>query len=172
MPWTELTGYNRRELATRVLKPTERAYGARAVAAREEIKKLFDPSAIIPDHTNVVTTRSGGLRTWEFSSAPLGRAAGGRRMTISMAVDVTEREQAYQLLEQRVAERTAALAQANAELEDAKARAEAANQAKSRFLATISHELRTPLNVILGFAKILAGSRDLPSKQQEHVGTI
>ena len=34
----------------------------------------------------------------------------------------------------------------------AEAKAQAANQAKSEFLATISHELRTPLNSILGFA--------------------
>src|SRR5262245_20786035 len=39
--------------------------------------------------------------------------------------------------------------------EEARARAEDANQAKSRFLATMSHELRTPLNAIMGFSDIL-----------------
>ena len=34
--------------------------------------------------------------------------------------------------------------------------AEAANQAKSKFLASMSHELRTPLNAILGFAQLLS----------------
>ena len=49
-----------------------------------------------------------------------------------------------------------------AELEEAKAisdearrRAEEANVAKSRFLATMSHELRTPLNAILGFSEVM-----------------
>lgn len=39
----------------------------------------------------------------------------------------------------------------------ARRRAEEANLAKSRFLATMSHELRTPLNAILGFSEVLAG---------------
>jgi len=39
--------------------------------------------------------------------------------------------------------------------DEARRRAEAANSAKSRFLATMSHELRTPLNAILGFSEVM-----------------
>ncbi len=39
--------------------------------------------------------------------------------------------------------------------DSARARAEAANDAKSRFLATMSHELRTPLNAIMGFSEVM-----------------
>lgn len=59
-------------------------------------------------------------------------------------------------LEVRVAERTQDLAHAKALAEEQSRVAEAANRAKSVFLASMSHELRTPLNVILGFAQILA----------------
>ncbi|MCA0400540.1 MAG: sensor histidine kinase [Proteobacteria bacterium] len=44
---------------------------------------------------------------------------------------------------------------ANDRLQEATRRAEEANAAKSRFLATMSHELRTPLNAILGFSEVI-----------------
>ena len=56
----------------------------------------------------------------------------------------------------------------------ARAEAEAANQAKSEFLAVMSHELRTPLNAVLGYAELLdlgvVGS--LSPEQRQQVGRI
>ncbi|GBF25120.1 non-motile and phage-resistance protein [bacterium MnTg02] len=49
----------------------------------------------------------------------------------------------------------AEIEQAKAHSDEARRRAESANVAKSRFLATISHELRTPLNAILGFSEVM-----------------
>ena len=52
--------------------------------------------------------------------------------------------------------------------------AEAANRAKSRFLADMSHELRTPLNSILGFGQLmeLQGAERLSEKQREYLRWI
>ena len=61
---------------------------------------------------------------------------------------------AYDEMEQRVLERTSALAASKLE-------AETMNRMKDEFLATLSHELRTPLNAILGWIHILeSGKRD------------
>jgi two-component system, cell cycle sensor histidine kinase PleC len=64
---------------------------------------------------------------------------------------------ALAMLEYR-AEKDALIAELESEKaisDEARRRAEAANIAKSRFLATMSHELRTPLNAILGFSEVM-----------------
>ena len=58
------------------------------------------------------------------------------------------------------------------ELQAAKTRAEAANQAKTRYVAGITHELRTPLNSILGYAQILLKDERLAPEPRRAVATI
>ncbi len=65
--------------------------------------------------------------------------------------------------------------QAKAISDEARRRAEAANIAKSRFLAQMSHELRTPLNAILGFSEVMKsevfGPHAVPT-YKEYAGDI
>jgi len=71
-------------------------------------------------------------------------------------------------LQQEIAERE----RAEKNLQKAKEAAEAANYAKSAFLANISHELRTPLTAILGFAQIMGRNSDFSQEDQENLSVI
>ena len=57
------------------------------------------------------------------------------------------------------------------DLEEARVKADAANEAKSSFLSNMSHEIRTPMNAIVGMTEILMRS-ELPSQEMEYLANI
>ena len=65
-----------------------------------------------------------------------------------------------------------AMRRANLRAKAAQAQAEAANRAKSIFLATMSHELRTPMNAILGFSELLRNDPGISSGQRDKLDII
>jgi signal transduction histidine kinase len=77
---------------------------------------------------------------------------------ITIYTDVTARKRAEEALKRAKDELEVLVEKRTWELRQAKELAEAANEAKSRFLAIISHELRTPMNGVLGMTELLLES--------------
>ncbi|HEY8907808.1 MAG TPA: histidine kinase dimerization/phospho-acceptor domain-containing protein, partial [Rhodoferax sp.] len=65
-----------------------------------------------------------------------------------------------------------ALQRAKQVAEQARAAADQANQAKSRYISAISHELRTPLNSILGYAQLMGEDAGIPPHRKQAVSVI
>ncbi len=97
------------------------------------------------------------------------RRRGSSLERLASALPATASDGASQI-DPQIASLRADIARLEVELATAR-RAQAANEAKTRFLATVSHEIRTPLNGILGMAELLA-SAGLSAEQRNYVEAI
>jgi signal transduction histidine kinase len=93
--------------------------------------------------------------------SPINNSRGVVTGASSIARDITDRK--------RVEQEVMSL---NRRLEEAAAKAEAANRAKSTFLSTMSHEIRTPMNAILGYAQLMARDSGLPPDAKANLKII
>jgi len=114
--WTELTGYTHNEIPTIAIW-AQKAYGEcqdielSNIRLGDSLAAECSTSSPLPDDASVssrrydlndqvdegevsIITKDGVQRIWYFRSAPSGRLTDGRRLTISMAMDLTERKQA------------------------------------------------------------------------------
>jgi len=98
--------------------------------------------------------RADGKEVWAACTTRMVRNAAGQPTGLIGAMqNITERKRV------------------EADLVQAKEEAEAANRAKSAFLATMSHEIRTPLNGVLGMAQAMAADELAPT-QRDRLDTI
>ena len=131
-------------------------YKSKSIRRSEIISDAFEAEDFFP--------KLGKDGRWLFfTAAPVRNANGEIIGAVETLQDTTRQRKAeialqesHTQLEQKVAERTAELAETNQRLAASLKKAEEVNQMKTAFLATVSHELKTPLNGIIGFSDLIA----------------
>jgi signal transduction histidine kinase/ActR/RegA family two-component response regulator len=84
----------------------------------------------------------------------------------------TRAEKRYRALLKDKQDEIAALNASLAEMDAARKRAEAANEAKTSFLFNMSHDIRTPMNAIIGFADLLEKHQEEPERRADYLKKI
>ncbi len=103
-----------------------------------------------------INLRKDGSEMIQLASiSPIRESDGRISHYVAVEEDVTERKRVAEELDQYRGHLEELVSARTAELEAARAAAEAATKAKSAFIANMSHEVRTPLNAIVGLTYLL-----------------
>ncbi len=126
------------------------AYASDAYIVKHKVKSVLCYPVVHKTELLAVLYLENNLGTHVFTPARL-KTIGILSSQIAISI---ENAILYSRLEEKVAARTQELQREIGIREKAEKAAEAANQAKSAFLASMSHEIRTPMNAIIGFAHL------------------
>ncbi len=150
---------------------TEKLFGYRQaeLLGRNVSMLMPEPHASAHDEYIARYLRTGERRIIGIGRTVEGRHKDGRVISLELAIGEfsLNGRRFFTGIVRDVGERTRMMA----ELEAAKQTADAANQAKSAFLATMSHEIRTPMNGVLGMLEVLEHS-SLSEHQRDQVQTM
>ncbi len=162
---TMMTGYALKEIVGRNLLEFV------AEESRQNVIAKMSKGVTEPYEANIVT-KSGVIMPVEIHAIDID--TGKYTSRVVNLRDMTDRkkseqalQQAHDMLEIKVQERTAELSFANAKLKEL-------DQLKSMFIASVSHELRTPLNSIIGFSSMMlqASYGELGVKYKDYITRI
>jgi len=146
----KIVGYSREEIAT--LNQFELLDEANAQKLRDTFDKVLESGNPVTSLPWTLYDKTRSLRFVESSVSLIQDHKGNPIGFGGFIRDVTQRQRAEEMYR-------------------AKLSAEAANRAKSKFLASMSHEIRTPLNAIIGMVDLML-KPDLPPDQREDLDVV